>query len=94
MTLQASDYKLLTSKHCIDNNLHCHCLTDKALTKVANEVKASKYCRSELSAANKWIEDHKADDIKLPWYKDGYFIVGGMMVSFSFGGLAYYLISK
>lgn len=90
----ANDYQSLLPEKCLSDKLECHCFTQPALKKIADEIKKSKLCEIELKQLREFTEIHKADAIKIPWYKENSVIIGGMIVSFSVGAIFVYMASK
>ena len=86
--------RTLTPGYCVTEAIDCFCYTLRDGEKIAELIKSARYCEIELYQKTQWIETHRADAIKSPWYKETSVIIGGVAISFAVGSLVTYLIVR
>lgn len=73
----------------------CYCLTQEGTSVISSSIKELDYCRTELDLSRDWIEENKAISEKPQgWYNQTEWIIGGIAVGFTVGGLLGWAISR
>lgn len=91
--LSQSD-EAIEASECVAKRVACTCYLPSTIDIIAADLMAFEKCEAESLSKTVVINSLRNNPPPLEWWQEPEYVVGGMVVSFTFGGILLYLASK